>query len=425
MSTRFTVVIPTRERCDTLEWALKTCVTQEYDNLEILVSDNHSADRTEEVVRSFPDPRIRYLNTGRRLSMTENFEFALSHVSGGFVTCIGDDDGLVPHALVDLDRLITEHGCRVIIWPRQTYHWPQFVQTDYANTLLMNLFQDTSLREVKAAEMLRDAIGFRRSHYDLPSPYYGIVQHDLIRAVMAKSGAFFHSISPDIYSSVAMACVLDTYHFSSRAYALAGVSRHSNGATFMSGITTGQENPARLYLSENTTPFHPEVTMGPSIALLLAEACLQVRDHVGYPEKVAVDMRKVIRAAIEDENLLLNPTLYQSVVRAVEQTAALHGLEEYARDVIARYHYRSTPVLARAALRALLSRNLTVQCERYGVTNIYDASLLFDRLLRQYRSPAAKSGIYLANYVRKAKRLAGLAIRPYATRMGKAVRARR
>ena len=63
-ATKFSVIIPTRERSDTLQSSLKTCVGQDYDNLEIIVSDNFSTDNTREVVESFDDPRIRYINTG-------------------------------------------------------------------------------------------------------------------------------------------------------------------------------------------------------------------------------------------------------------------------------------------------------------------------------------------------------------------------
>ena len=51
----FTVVIPTRERAEVLQHCLKTVVAQDYDNLEILVSDNFSCDDTEDVVRSFKE----------------------------------------------------------------------------------------------------------------------------------------------------------------------------------------------------------------------------------------------------------------------------------------------------------------------------------------------------------------------------------
>jgi len=82
---KFNVIIPTRERADVLVHCLRTVVAQDYENLEIIVSDNHSSDNTWEVVESFGDKRIRYINTGRRLSMSSNWEYALSSVSEGYV----------------------------------------------------------------------------------------------------------------------------------------------------------------------------------------------------------------------------------------------------------------------------------------------------------------------------------------------------
>jgi glycosyltransferase involved in cell wall biosynthesis len=419
MSTRFTVVVPTRERCDTLEWALKTCVTQDYDNLEILVSDNNSADDTEAVVRSYDDPRIRYINPGRRLSMTDNFEFALSHVTGGFVTCIGDDDGLTPNALTELDRVIRELRTQAITWRRQVYYWPGYVRPFFSNTLHMSLFQDDDVREVDAARMLRDVISFRKPYYDvatfdfyeLPSIYYSFVDYDVVRAVMARSGKFFHSVTPDMYSSVAIACVLDRYHIASRAYAIAGASHHSNGASYMSNTYRGDKNsPGNKYLSENTIPFHHDLVMVPASAILLAEAYLQARDHMDEPEKCAVDMRKVIRAAVEDRNHLPDPAHHAAVVAAVEEIAAKHGLEAYAREVIAAYPYRSPLTMAGAALRLILSPNSIFSCDGLGVTNIYDATLAFDRLREKYRSPLTKRAVYLAKCAAKTKPFAGLAL---------------
>ena len=91
---KITVIIPTRERCDVLEKSLQTVTSQDYENLDIIVSDNFSSDGTEDLVRSIDDKRVRYLNTGQRISMSHNWEFALSHVSDGWVTMIGDNDGL-------------------------------------------------------------------------------------------------------------------------------------------------------------------------------------------------------------------------------------------------------------------------------------------------------------------------------------------
>src|SRR5690349_14295603 len=96
---KYTVVIPTRERADTLYHTLRTCVDQDYENLSILVSDNCSADNTADVVHSFRDKRIQYIKTPARLSMSANWDFALDHVTEGYVNFIGDDDGLIPGSL--------------------------------------------------------------------------------------------------------------------------------------------------------------------------------------------------------------------------------------------------------------------------------------------------------------------------------------
>ena len=111
-SRRFTVVIPTRERCDTLEYSLRTLTEQPYPHLEIIVSDNDSADATRDVVRANGDPRIRYINTGRRLSMSGNWEFALAHVTEGWVTFLGDDDGLVPNCFERVNEIVDRTGVR-------------------------------------------------------------------------------------------------------------------------------------------------------------------------------------------------------------------------------------------------------------------------------------------------------------------------
>ena len=99
MAPKLTVIIPTRERSDTLMHTLRTLVDQDYRDCEFIVSDNHSQDNTKQVVQDFSDPRICYINTGKRVSMSKNWEFALEHARGSFVTYIGDDDGFIPGAL--------------------------------------------------------------------------------------------------------------------------------------------------------------------------------------------------------------------------------------------------------------------------------------------------------------------------------------
>ena len=57
----FTVIIPTKDRAKYLFHTLRTCTIQDYDNLEIIVSDDGSTDNTREVVEeaASKDPRVR------------------------------------------------------------------------------------------------------------------------------------------------------------------------------------------------------------------------------------------------------------------------------------------------------------------------------------------------------------------------------
>ena len=96
-SPRFTVIIPTKDRAPYLNQTLRTCRMQEYENLEVIVSDDGSTDNTREVVLEAAriDPRIRYVSPGAGAGMRDNFEFALDCVKPGYVIALGGDD-LVP-----------------------------------------------------------------------------------------------------------------------------------------------------------------------------------------------------------------------------------------------------------------------------------------------------------------------------------------
>ena len=65
---------------------------QTYPNLEIVVSDNCSPDRTEEYVRGHDDPRIRYFRQEPALRPNDNFNFCLEQASGAYFLLLHDDD---------------------------------------------------------------------------------------------------------------------------------------------------------------------------------------------------------------------------------------------------------------------------------------------------------------------------------------------
>jgi glycosyltransferase involved in cell wall biosynthesis len=93
----FTIIIPTKDRASYLIDTIRTCINQNYKNLEIIISDDASSDNTKELVQEFvnTDKRVKYVRRDIPLGMRLNFEKTLELVKPGFVLALGGDDGLM------------------------------------------------------------------------------------------------------------------------------------------------------------------------------------------------------------------------------------------------------------------------------------------------------------------------------------------
>jgi glycosyltransferase involved in cell wall biosynthesis len=249
-----TVIIPTRERADVLEKSLMTCTAQLYANLTILVSDNCSGDRTREVALSTGDSRVSYVNTGRRLSMSDNYEFGLSQVSDGWVGIIGDDDGLLPDAIARVASIAAATHLDAIRSDTCLYRWPGLLGRDFGS-LTVPLRRGIEIRKSQA--WLSAVMAGGALYPNLPVLYSGgFARVSKIREIRARSNRFYHSCIPDVYSAIAIASVIDEYIFSYEPFAIDGVSRHSIGTSL---VNRGPGAPAMKFREEKNIPLHADI----------------------------------------------------------------------------------------------------------------------------------------------------------------------
>jgi hypothetical protein len=250
--------------------------------LQILVSDNFSQDDTEQVVRRFADSRIAYVNTGRRLGMSRNFEFALSHVRDGWVTYLGDDDGLLPNGLAQANAVIRETGCKALSSKWHHYTWPNFDGIVEPNRLTVRTGRGYEIRDARMA--LRHALGGRISYLELPGIYIGgFAEFETLNRLRNSAGNVFLTNSPDMYAAVALSSVLDRYVHINRPLSICGASAHSIGAS--SFKSSRNASPRAQFLSEADIPFHPALGDGHvrSMQLHLYEAYLKASHlHNGF-----------------------------------------------------------------------------------------------------------------------------------------------
>lgn len=281
---KMTVIIPTRERCDVLEKSLKTVTAQDYDNLEIIVSDNFSSDATEQVVRGANDARVRYINTGKRVSMSHNWEFglsfALSNGTDGWVTIIGDDDGLMPNALSRLSQIVGEVDVEAIQSRFSTYGWP--AESDAQSEMLVVPL--TSGYEIRDSnEWMSKVLEGEACYTELPLLYTGgWAKLETIGRLKNLGGSIYKSAVPDVYSGFAIASVVDRYMYLFEPLAIGGSSKHSNGASFLRDDKKSRDiRPVDRFTSEPNISFHHEIPLcsdgsyPPSIQALTYESYLQ------------------------------------------------------------------------------------------------------------------------------------------------------
>lgn len=86
--------LPTYNRADYLNVCLANLANLDYKNIEIIISDNHSTDKTYEICRKYigKDSRIRYYRQTANLGVEKNSLFVLEKAKGKYFFLASDDD---------------------------------------------------------------------------------------------------------------------------------------------------------------------------------------------------------------------------------------------------------------------------------------------------------------------------------------------
>lgn len=94
---KVSVVVNVRDREATINRTLHSIINQTYQDLEIIVVDNGSADRTIEIVSSWADPRIKLFQVNLALGSARSF--AVQRCTGDYIAFCDSDDWWLPRKL--------------------------------------------------------------------------------------------------------------------------------------------------------------------------------------------------------------------------------------------------------------------------------------------------------------------------------------
>lgn len=96
MLPRVSVGLPTFNRAGSLKRAIDSVLAQDYPNLELVISDNGSSDRTQAMCQEYAarDSRVRYIRQPSNQGALSNFRAVLDAADGHYFMWLGDDDWL-------------------------------------------------------------------------------------------------------------------------------------------------------------------------------------------------------------------------------------------------------------------------------------------------------------------------------------------
>jgi glycosyltransferase involved in cell wall biosynthesis len=93
------VILPTYNRAGSIGAAIRSVLDQTERDFEIIVVDDRSTDETEDVVKRFGDPRIRYIRQARNGGDAASRNAGVLESRGKYLAFLDDDDEWLPEKL--------------------------------------------------------------------------------------------------------------------------------------------------------------------------------------------------------------------------------------------------------------------------------------------------------------------------------------
>jgi hypothetical protein len=163
--------LPVRNGERYLGEAVRSVLDQEYDRVELVISDNASDDGTEEICREFArsDTRVRYHRQSQNIGLVANFNAVLHLAKGTYFKWMGDDDWLTP-TYVRVCADVLEDDAALILVTTQQGH------VDPDGAVESASYYGNRMRSAQPVERFTEMLRLLTESHLLLDPLYGMMR---------------------------------------------------------------------------------------------------------------------------------------------------------------------------------------------------------------------------------------------------------
>jgi len=154
--------------------AIESVLAQTFKDLELIISDNGSTDKTGEICREYAqkDPRVCYFYNEENLGAARNFNRTFELSSGKYFKWLAADDAMEPQFLERCVKLLDNNHSLVLVCPRYFEHKEM-------SGLVRPIDYDHNLTFPKAHQRFRRLLSnWHRGHF---YPIWGLFRSEVLR----------------------------------------------------------------------------------------------------------------------------------------------------------------------------------------------------------------------------------------------------
>lgn len=110
MKPTISVVMPVLNGEKHLTEAIRSILDQSFGDFELIIINDGSTDKTEEIIKSFNDPRIVYVKNPTNLGLSKSFNIGIKQAQGEYIARMDADDIALPNRFEKQLAFLTSHS---------------------------------------------------------------------------------------------------------------------------------------------------------------------------------------------------------------------------------------------------------------------------------------------------------------------------